>query len=97
MAEDRQYIEDHLALCRECKDLAQDFRRTRRQIDSSKSISTGQRKSLGNKAVGFLTSHRATILAQASVGTAIVLVLLLAIIPLRKRIVDLQQQVNLAR
>jgi hypothetical protein len=97
MAEDRQYIEDHLALCKECKDLAQDFRRTRRQIDSSNSISTGQRQSLGNKAAGFLKSRRATILVQGSVGTAIALVLLLAIIPLRKRVVDLQQQINLAR
>jgi hypothetical protein len=94
---DRQYIEDHLALCRECKDLAQDFRKTRRQLDSSKSISTGKRQSAGNKAAGFLKSHRATILVQGSVGTAIALVLLLAIIPLRKRVVDLQQQVNLAR
>jgi hypothetical protein len=86
-----------LGMCRECKALAQDFRRIRSQIGPSKGILTGQRQSLGNKAAAFLKLHRAAILVQGSVVVALALVLLLVILPLRKRLVELQQQAELSR
>ncbi|HEU4388564.1 MAG TPA: hypothetical protein VFV34_12255 [Blastocatellia bacterium] len=90
---DRQYIEDHLELCRECRDLAHEFRGIRRQIESSSTSATEKPKSLRGKVGAFLQSRPALYVVQASLAVGIIVVLLVTVIPLRRRTGELQQQI----